>query len=178
MIGHTIHKCHKKLGYPPRCDRGKQPASLNAVYEDEGVDDALQAATSVIVMTDGVVISREQYQVAKMSTLRAILALAAIRRWHLRQLDVNTAFLHGDLSEYVYMKPPPGLDLPHPDLVCKPNKSLYGLKWASRQWNLKLSKFLLQCGFVQSKSNYSLFTRATGSTFLIFLVYVDDIIVT
>lgn len=62
-------------------------------------------------------------------------------------------------------------------LVCKLQKSLYGLKQAPRQWNLKFTKCLLQEGFTQSKSNYSLFTKYTQLGFIGVLVYIGDIII-
>ncbi|GAU16205.1 hypothetical protein TSUD_298370 [Trifolium subterraneum] len=114
--------------------------------------------------------------VVKMTTIRMFLAIAASENWPLYQLDVNTTFLHGDLKEEVYMQPPPGLLLPHSNLVCKLQRSLYGLKQASRQWNTKLTDTLTSSGYVQSKSDYSLFTKQASTGFTIILVYVDDLV--
>jgi hypothetical protein len=114
--------------------------------------------------------------VVKMTTVRTFMAIAAIQNWPLFQLDVNTAFLHGDLHEEVYMQPPPGLHLDQPDLVCKLQRSLYGLKQASRQWNAKLTETLIASNYVQSKADYSLFTKKTDVGFTAILVYVDDLV--
>ncbi|GJZ46651.1 ribonuclease H-like domain-containing protein [Tanacetum coccineum] len=116
--------------------------------------------------------------VVKIVTVRCLINLAVQCDWPLFQLDINNAFLYGDLTETVYMKLPDGYFDKNDKRVCKLKKSLYGLKQAPRQWNAKLTQALVEDGFVQSKSDYSLFTKADSGMFLALLVYVDDIIIT
>ncbi|KAL4362499.1 hypothetical protein GQ457_04G038710 [Hibiscus cannabinus] len=114
--------------------------------------------------------------VPKITSIRTLLAVAAAKNWFLQQLDVNNAFLHGFLQEEVYMELPPGFSSTDSNLVCKLNKSLYGLKQASRQWNERLTTALLQQGFKRAVSDSSLFTKGTGADLIILAVYVDDIV--
>ncbi|GKA10032.1 ribonuclease H-like domain-containing protein [Tanacetum coccineum] len=81
-------------------------------------------------------------------------------------------------EETVYTTLPPGYFHDNETKVCKLNKSLYGLKQAPRKWNAKLTADLLENNFMQSKSDYSLFTKSFDDVFSALLVYVDDIIIT
>lgn len=100
--------------------------------------------------------------VVKMTTVWTFLQIAASRNWKVHQMDVHNAFLHGDLKEEVYMRPPPGFKGSDKNKVCLLKKSLYGLKQAPRCWFEKLSSSLVKYGFVQSLSDYSLFIMDRG----------------
>ena len=118
--------------------------------------------------------------VAKMSTVRVLLSLAANLNWDLQQYDVKNAFLHGDLEEEIYMEIPPGFEERlGTNKVCKLQKALYGLKQSPRAWFGRFAKVMLAAGYKQSQADHTLFikhSKTGGVTAL--LVYVDDIIVT
>ncbi|KAL5737920.1 hypothetical protein ACOSP7_030681 [Xanthoceras sorbifolium] len=101
----------------------------------------------------------------KIIYVRCLLALAAGRGWSLHQLDVNNAFLHGDLHEEIYMSPPPRL-----------RRQGRNTRFASRQWFAKFSEAIRW--YEQSKADYSLFIRKQGKSFTALLIYVDDILIT
>lgn len=115
--------------------------------------------------------------VAKMEIVRLFLEVVAGNNWPVHQMDVQNAFLHGDLEEEVYMKPPPGFHTTDDKKVCRLRKSLYGLKQSPRCWFGKLTISLREYGFVQSLSDYSLFTFDKGGIQIRILIYVDDMIV-
>ena len=103
--------------------------------------------------------------VAKMTTVRSLLSLAVSKGWELYQTDVHSAFLHGDLNEEIFMRPPPGFRPSNPNLVCKLRKLLYGLRRAPRQWFFKLASALQDNGFRQSPLDHSLFVYHNGDQF-------------
>jgi hypothetical protein len=95
------------------------------------------------------------------------------------QLNVKNAFLHGTLTEIVYCSQPAGfVDPSCPDLVCRLNKSLYGLKQDPRAWYSRFATFLLTLGFVEAKLDTSLFIYHLADGVAYLLLYVDDIVLT
>ncbi|KAE8725286.1 hypothetical protein F3Y22_tig00009003pilonHSYRG00075 [Hibiscus syriacus] len=116
--------------------------------------------------------------IAKLVTVRTVLALASLQHWSLFQMDVYNAFLQGNLLEEVYMQLPQGFYSQGENMVCRLQKSIYGLKQASRQWNMRLTEALVTAGYVQSKFDYSLFTKRKGTKIVIMLIYVDDLLIT
>ncbi|CAN1781952.1 Retrovirus-related Pol polyprotein from transposon RE1, partial [Linum perenne] len=117
--------------------------------------------------------------VIKPTTIRLVLSLALSQRWSIRQLDINNAFLNGELTETVYMKQPRGFEDPSkPNHVCKLQKAIYGLKQAPRAWFTKLKSHLLGQGFRACHSDTSLFVRVAPTTVIYILIYVDDFIIT
>jgi hypothetical protein len=117
--------------------------------------------------------------VVKPATIWSVLTIIVMNGWELRQMDVNNAFLHGDLSETIYMMQPPGFkDLSKPNHVCRLRKAIYRLKQTPRAWYTALKNVLLEIGFHNSKADSSLFIyRSRGSITCYFLVYVDDFVI-
>lgn len=117
--------------------------------------------------------------VIKASTVRVILSIAVHYNWEIRQMDINNAFLNGELKETVFMRQPEGfVDATRPQHVCKLTKAIYGLKQAPRSWYDKLKNALLKWGFRNTKSDSSLFVLMNKDHVTFLLIYVDDIIIT
>ena len=117
--------------------------------------------------------------VVKHSSIRILLALVAKNNWELQQLDVKTAFLHGELEETIYMEQPQGFIKPRDeDKVCCLKRSLYGLKQSSRQWYLTFDKQMEIMGFRKSAFDNCVYIRYKGGTVVAYLLlYVDDMLV-
>jgi hypothetical protein len=95
----------------------------------------------------------------------------------LHQIDVKAAFLNGDLQENVYMTQPEGFVMKFKEhMGCKLNKSIYGLKQASRQWYLKFDEVIKKFSFIENQVDNYIYLKIKGSMFIILVLYVDDIL--
>ncbi|CAL4153968.1 unnamed protein product, partial [Meganyctiphanes norvegica] len=113
---------------------------------------------------------------AHITSIRCIVNIAVQNGFSLHQLDVNNAYLNSDIDYEVYMKQPEGFTK-DPKLVCRLNKSIYGLKQSAFLWNATLTKFMASEGLTQSISDPCVFVRRTMNNLLIILIWVDDIII-
>jgi len=117
--------------------------------------------------------------VARLDTIRLLLALSAHQNWKVYQLDVKSAFLNGFLEEEIYVEQPEGfVKLGAEDKVFKLKKALYGLKQAPKAWYNRIDHFLLKKGFIKSLSELTLYVRVKSHDVLIVSLYVDDLLIT
>lgn len=119
--------------------------------------------------------------VAKLSSIRVILALAAPRDWELDNMDVDTAFLQSPVEEVIFVKQPRGYEKKGANgkvLVCRVLKSLYGLKQAPRNWNKVINDWLLSYGLTPSKVDPCVYVMVSRcGNLLLVVLYVDDLII-
>ncbi|GJR08700.1 zinc finger, CCHC-type containing protein [Tanacetum coccineum] len=117
--------------------------------------------------------------VARITTIRLLLALAAIYNLVIHQMYVKTVFLNGDLDEEVYMKQPEGFVMPcNEQKVCKLVKSLYGLKQAPKQWHQKFDEVVLSIGFHLNQSDKCVYSKFDDSgKGVIICLYIDDMLI-
>jgi hypothetical protein len=107
-----------------------------------------------------------------------VLSLALSHDWVVHQLGMKNASLHGILSETVYAAQPARFeDHLHPDFVCRLNKSLYGLKQATRAWYNHFVSYLVSLGFTNTKTE-ALFIYHHGDNTIYLLLYMDEIVLT
>ncbi|KAG8501874.1 hypothetical protein CXB51_004547 [Gossypium anomalum] len=118
--------------------------------------------------------------VARLDTIRLLIALATQKQWKIHQLDVKSAFLNGFLEEEIYIDQPQGFVVSGKEqIVYKLKKALYGLKQAPRAWYTRIDSYLLSLGFERSISEPTLYVKKKqAETQLIVSLYVDDLLVT
>ncbi|GKA64140.1 retrovirus-related pol polyprotein from transposon TNT 1-94 [Tanacetum coccineum] len=116
--------------------------------------------------------------VADIRAIRILISIAAYYDYEIWQMDVKTAFLNGYLDEDIYMVQPEGfVDPNHPRKVCKLQRSIYGLKQASRSWNKRFDEEIKRFGFAQNLDEPCVYQKASGSNVTFLILYVDDIII-
>ena len=116
--------------------------------------------------------------VARLTTIRVLISLAASHGLLIHQMDVKTAFLNGELEEEIYMDQFDGFVAKGQEgKVCKLLKSLYGLKQAPKQWHEKFDKTLTSAGFVVNEADKYVYYRFGGGNGVILCLYVDDILI-
>jgi hypothetical protein len=117
--------------------------------------------------------------IARYTSIRTIIALAAKMKWKLHQMDVKTAFLNGVIEEEVYIEQPQRFEVEdRRSHVCRLKKALYGLKQAPKAWYGHIDSFLTSLGFTKSKADSNLYFKIMNNEPVILLLYVDDLFLT
>jgi len=120
--------------------------------------------------------------VARLATLRLLIALANKHGWKIRNSDISNAYLNAVLSDHeIYVEQPKGKEVRGPNgerLVCRLKKSLYGLRQAARLWNFDLHDKLTLFGFVRLRSDPCIYIKIVGDKIIILIIYVDDLVYT
>ncbi|SGY38291.1 BQ5605_C003g01993 [Microbotryum silenes-dioicae] len=112
--------------------------------------------------------------VAKFTSIRALLALAAAHGYHVHQADIDKAYLHGKLDAPLYIRVPDGVYMP--GKVLQLHRSLYGLRQAGRIWNDEIDSALSALGYVATESDHCVYVRTTGDVHHYIALYVDDLL--
>ncbi|PRQ16639.1 putative RNA-directed DNA polymerase [Rosa chinensis] len=117
--------------------------------------------------------------VVKHTSIRLLLSIAAQYDMEIEQMDVKTAFLHGDLEEDIYMSQPEGfVETGKEDLVCRLRKSLYGLKQSPRQWYKRFDTYMLKIGYTRCLYDCCVYYHVfEDGEIILLLLYVDDMLI-
>ncbi|GKE55032.1 retrovirus-related pol polyprotein from transposon TNT 1-94, partial [Tanacetum coccineum] len=116
------------------------------------------------------------YPVVKHKTIRVLLAMVGAFDLELEQLDVKTAFRHGNLEEQIYMSQLEGFDNSRRDHVCLLKKSLYGLKQSPRQWYKRFDSFMVSNGYIRNQFDNCVYSKKVFGDSYVYL-YVDDMLI-
>lgn len=117
--------------------------------------------------------------VARLDTIKLVVAMAASFRWKLYHLDIKCAFLNGELHEDVYVHPPPEFEIKAgKDKVLKLKKAFYGLKQTPKEWYGTIDTYFIESGYMRSKNDTTLYILENSKGKVIITLYVDDILIT
>ncbi|KAK4412129.1 Retrovirus-related Pol polyprotein from transposon TNT 1-94 [Sesamum alatum] len=115
--------------------------------------------------------------VAMVKSIRILLAIASWYDYEIWQMDVKTAFLNGFVEEEIYMDQPEGFTVAGEEQkVCRLQKSIYGLKQASRRWNIRFDEVIRGYDFIKNESDPCVYKKVSGSSIVFLVLYVDDIL--
>ncbi|PSS08126.1 Endonuclease [Actinidia chinensis var. chinensis] len=163
--------------------KGKKAIGCKWIYgkkeDTQGVRFKARLVAKGYAQKEGIDYNEVFSPVVKHSSIRILLALVAQFDLELAQLDVKTAFLHGDLEEEIYMSQPDGFKVPGKDhLACRLKKSLYGLKQSPRQWYKRFDLFMDEHGYTRSQFDHCVYFRKLQDGSMIYLLlYVDDMLI-
>ncbi|KAH9670747.1 hypothetical protein KPL70_017094 [Citrus sinensis] len=116
--------------------------------------------------------------VVRHTSIKMILALVAVHSMHLEQMDVEIAFLHGEIEEQIVMSQPEGFeDQSNGDWVCLLKKSLYGLKQSPRQWYLRFDSFMMKLCFQRCNLDCCVYYKEISGDMVYLILYVDDMLI-
>ena len=150
---------------------------LKTKYKSSGVIDKRKArwVAHGYKQVEGIDFNETFAPVVSYPAIRIVLAVAALRGLRIKQFDVKTAFLNGEIKERVYIKQPTGYEVKGKEhLVCRLHRSLYGLKQSPRCWNEKFNDFLVSLGFTRSSTDLCIYSATFDSAYTIICLYVDD----
>lgn len=146
--------------------------------KDEIVKHKARLVAQGCIQKPGIDFEEVYAPVARIATLRTFLVVAAKRSMPVYHFDVKTAYLYGVLDEEIFMRQPPGFEVPgNEELVCKLKRSIYGLRQSARCWNRKLKQVLTKLGFTASIADPCLFVKGADQYQSFLLVYVDDFLI-
>ena len=115
--------------------------------------------------------------VAMHKSIRIMLAIAAFYDYEIWQMDVKTAFLNGDLEEQIYMTQPEGFEVSgSAGKACRLHRSIYGLKQASRSWNIRFDATVKEFGFAKNEDDPCVYIKSIQEKRVFLVLYVDDIL--
>ncbi|KAD6454592.1 hypothetical protein E3N88_09298 [Mikania micrantha] len=116
--------------------------------------------------------------VTRITSIRLVLAIVALRILEVHQMDVKTSFLNRDLEEEIYMEQSEGFSAPSQEgKMCKLVKSLYGLKQAPKQWHQKFDQVMLNNDFKINECDKCVYVKNSMRGYVILCLYVDDMLI-
>ncbi|GKB12423.1 ribonuclease H-like domain, reverse transcriptase, RNA-dependent DNA polymerase [Tanacetum coccineum] len=168
----TLPKGHKAIGLKWVFKETKKDANGNIIKHKA------RLVAKGYIQQHGIDFEEVFAPVARMETIRLLLAIAANNKWEVHHLDVKSAFLHGDLKEEVYVTQPEGfIKRQDNGKVYRLIKALYGLRQAPRAWNIKLDNTLKSLDFKKCALEQAIYTKKSKDSILLIGVYVDDLII-